>query len=70
MKRLQSIDIQALMDLRSSVIRDHETLLDGASSPHTAMVKQSVVAASFQRTISALEEILHEAGGVEFSKTR
>lgn len=66
--RMQAVDVQALLNIRRNLIQDHERLLDGSASPHTAVVKQTDVARSLSRAISSLEEVLSTAGGIEFQK--
>ena len=65
-KRMQTEDVAALMRIRNGLIENHNMLLDGATSPHTAMVKQADVAFAFSRAIRGLEEVLATAGGIEF----
>lgn len=68
MSRLNAIDAQAIMNIRTMLIEDHERLLDGASAPESSLVKQRDVAMSFSRAIRALEEVLSEAAGVKFER--
>ena len=68
MARMQSEDVQALLNLRANLINDHVRMLDGASSPHTAMVKEVDVARCLSAAIRNLEEILATAGDIEFNK--
>lgn len=67
-KRMQTEDVQALMRIRNGLIENHHRLLDGSTSPHTAMVKQADVAHAFAQAIRNLEEVLATAGGVEFGR--
>ena len=69
-KRMQTEDIQALLNIRTNLIQDHERLLDGSASPHTAVVKQVDVSRAMSRAIAALEEVLNTAGGIEFQRNR
>jgi len=66
--RMQQEDVRALLNLRGSLIADHTRLLDGASSPHTAMVKQSDVSRCLTNAIKSIEEILETAGGVQIKR--
>ena len=68
-KRMQTEDVQALLNIRKNLIQDHERLLDGAASPHTAVVKQVDVASVLSRAIASLEEVLQTAGGIEFKRS-
>ena len=67
-KRMQTEDVQALMRIRNGLIENHHRLLDGSSSPQTAMVKQADVAHAFAQAIRNLEEVLATAGGIEFGR--
>ncbi len=69
MARIQREDIQALMNIRLQLIEDHERLLDGASAPQSALVKQRDVAIAFSKAIRGLEEVLTAAGDIEFRKS-
>ena len=69
-KRMQTEDVQALLNIRTNLIQDHERLLDGAASPHTAVVKQVDVSRAMSRAIAALEEVLNTAGGIEFQRNQ
>ncbi len=69
MARIQREDIQALMNIRLQLIEDHERLLDGASAPQSALVKQRDVAIAFSKAIRGLEEVLTTAGDIEFRKS-
>tara|TARA_A200000159_G_C7335113_1_gene344732 strand:+ start:2102 stop:2317 length:216 start_codon:yes stop_codon:yes gene_type:complete len=68
MSRIETQDLQAIMNVRQALIEDHERLLDGAGAPASSLVKQRDVALAFSRAIRSLEEILQEAGGIKFQK--
>ena len=68
MARIQTQDLQAIMNIRQGLIEDHERLLDGASAPEAALVKQRDVALAFARAIRGLEEVLAEGGEIKFEK--
>ena len=70
MARLETRDLQAIMNIRQALIEDHERLLDGAAAGPFATVKQQDVAIAFVRAIKSLEEVLAEAGGVKFEKPK
>mgnify|MGYP006446676005 FL=1 len=50
-KRIETQDVQALLNIRRNLIVDHERLLDGASAPHSATCKQADVATVLSRAI-------------------
>lgn len=68
MARIPREDLQAILNVRKQLIEDHESLLNGASSPASALVKQRDVALSFSRAIKSLEEILERGGNIKFEK--
>ena len=72
MAEIQVEDLQALMNIRTMLIQDHERILDGGqtTSP-TALCKQSDVAESFSNVIRALEEVITKGslGKVKFERT-
>ena len=70
MSEIQVEDLQALMNIRTMLIQDHERILDGVSAP-AALCKQSDVAESFSNAIRALEEVISRGsqGKVKFEKT-
>ena len=70
MARIQREDLQALLNIRQGLIEDHERLLDGASAPASALVKQRDVAMAFARAISGIEEVLATGGDVTFEKAK
>jgi len=70
MARIQNEDIQALLNIRQSLIEDHERLLDGSSAPQAALVKQKDVAVAFSRAIRGLEEVLATGGEIKFEKAQ
>ena len=65
-KRIETQDVQALLNIRRNLIVDHARLLDGASAPHSATCKQSDVATVLSRAIKGLEEVLTTAADVSF----
>ena len=68
MARIQREDLQALLNIRQGLIQDHERLLDGASAPESALVKQRDVALAFAKAIRGLEEVLAVGGEITFEK--
>ena len=64
-KRLPQEDAQALLNLRTNLIRDYQTIIDEGAT-NTAMCKQQDVANAFTRAIKGLEEILSAAADVKF----
>ena len=68
MARIQREDLQALLNIRQGLIQDHERLLDGASAPESALVKQRDVALAFAKAIRGLEEVLSVGGEITFEK--
>lgn len=65
-KRIDDQEVRALLNIRNNLIQDHERICDGAMSPHSAMCKQSDVAAALSRAIKSIEEVLTVAGEVSF----
>jgi len=66
--RLSNEDRTALLRIRENLIIDHDRILDGNAAPASALCKQADVAAIISKAVRSLEEVLSEAGGVEFRK--
>ncbi len=64
-KRLPQEDAQALLNLRTRLINDYQSIIDEGGT-NTAMCKQSDVAIAMTRAIKGLEEILTAAADVKF----
>ena len=72
MAEIQVEDLQALMNIRTMLIQDHERILDsGQMVSPVALCKQSDVAESFSNVIRALEEVITRGslGKVKFERT-
>ncbi len=65
-KRLPQEDAQALLNLRTSLIRGYQSIIDEGAPVGTAMCKQSDVANVLTMAIKGLEEILATAADVQF----
>lgn len=70
MARIPVEDLQAIMNIRTMLIEDHERILDGGVNAPAALCKQSDVARAFSRAIRALEEVLAEGGEIKFEKAK
>ena len=69
MAEIKVEDLQALMNIRTMLIQDHERILDGPNAP-ASLCKQSDVAESFSNVIRALEEVIANGsqGKIKFER--